>query len=143
MIFAFQAQIRKVFRGCLDASASWLTLFKTHLEPAFRGGRASLVAKLRFPLGLADNGHNPLDCKGQANSLSISAVGWACSADFRHLPGLSPKRLLKQVLKSPKWLNPHSSATLVILASRLRNKETAFSKRISILSAAMDMPKYW
>jgi hypothetical protein len=93
MIFAFQAQIRKVFRGCtssriscLDAPASWLTLFKTHLEPAFRGGRASLVAKLKFPVGLADNGHNPLDRKGQAKSFSISPVGgqlpW--SADFRH-----------------------------------------------------------
>src|ERR1043166_1700676 len=106
-------------------------------------GAESGTAALSNISGLPDHGHKPLECSGQAVLASNKPSRWppTCTLILRHWPGLAPNRRLKHVLKRPKWLNPHCSATLITLASGSRNKDTAFSRRISILSAATEKPK--
>ena len=62
-------------------------------------------------------------------------------AHFRQWPGVLPNRFLKQALKSPRWLNPHCSATLIIFVSGSRNRDNAFKRRNSILREATAHPK--
>src|SRR5580692_12521467 len=87
------------------------------------------------------SGHKPLDSSEQTGLVPFGGVSSWSRACLRHSPGLTPKRRLKQVLNRPRWLKPHSSATLMIFEFRSRNREMAFNKRISILSAATDKPK--
>src|SRR5665213_1655602 len=92
---------------------------------------------------LGVQGHNPVACMGHDGCpTSTSETGFSPFADpFRHLPGVLPNRFLKQALKSPKWLNPHCSATLMIFTSGFRSKEDAFKRRNSILREATAHPK--
>ena len=71
-----------------------------------------------------------------------SPGAWRPSSDpaSRHAPGLIENRFLKQALKRPRWLKPHSSATMLTFASGFRSRHAAFSMRISIRSAAIEKP---
>jgi hypothetical protein len=102
--------------------------------------RVAQVCDGSFPI-LPVRGQIPLACKGQVSNSSPYSLecDFSCKV-FRHTPGVKPNRRLKQVLKSPKWLNPHCSATLMILTPGSRNKDEAFNKRISMRRVATESP---
>jgi hypothetical protein len=133
-------------------------MFDRWLPPARRPGsaRAQGVVPGGFPAGEivdaigtpvsdvpANNGHNPLTCSGQAESHlgTVAGCGLPVAVCLHHRPGLMPNRFLKQVLNSPKWLNPHCAATLITFALVSRKTEAASCRRISILNAPTEKPK--